>query len=276
MLQDGDKSIDSYSDETTYVPEVLAVSVKLPDFILKNPRLWLLQADAQFKLSGIIKEETQYYHILSRLPPNIIEECQDVIPDSYIPGTLKRLKSALLTRYTLSTEQRIKEVLDNIQFSPPELPSAFFRRLWATANGVLPYDVVIQRFRERLPTNISNTIAPLTNKLCTLYKTNNMRPISEENITLDVADTIQPSVNVSAIGNNNNHFRRHQQHSKSTKRPRSQTRGRSPAPRSNYREDGAWCRNHYLYRAQAKRCGRPGNCSFRPHRQDSSSNNPKN
>ena len=124
-----------------------------------------MQTNAQFKLANVTKEETQYYHLISRLPQEVILNSSDIVAEEFTPGALNRLKQALVKRYTLSTEQRIKEVLDNIQFTPSEAPSAFFRRLWSTANDALPYDEVIQRFRDRLPANIANTIAPMTNKM---------------------------------------------------------------------------------------------------------------
>ena len=147
----------------------LAVSVKLPEFILKDPELWLIQASSQFKLANITVEETKYHHIVSRLPPDVLISCRDIVKLPFTDGSLDRLEKALIKRFTLSTEQRIREVLDNLQFAPPETPSNFFRRMWSTADGVLAYDVVISRFRERLPPNIAAVIAPMTNNICELF-----------------------------------------------------------------------------------------------------------
>ena len=168
-----------------------------------------------------------------------------------------KLKQALLDRYTLSNDQRIKEVLDNIHFSPPELPSVFFRRLLATANGVLPYDIVLQRFRERLPSNIANAIAPMTNKLGTLFKATGDRQTNEEKTMLEVADAIQPQTSVSTISSASC------QHSNNIRaRPRSASRSRASSTK-RFNENGAWCKNHFRYREKTRTCSRPGQCSFK-------------
>ncbi len=146
-----------------------AASIKLPEFIIKNP-LWLIQAEAQFRIAHITSEKTKYYHNISRLPAAVLIDCKDVVVETYKKDDLDKLKQTLLDRYILSTDQRIKEVLDNIRFTHPELPSAFFRRLIATASGTLAYDIILQRLCERLPSNISNAIAPMTNNLGALFK----------------------------------------------------------------------------------------------------------
>lgn len=245
---------------------IKAVSVKMPAFIFKAPDLWFLQAEAQFGLAHVINDKTKYFHIVSALPQNILMECRDVIPLTYSDGAFEKLKTALIKRYCQSTEQRIKDVLDNIQYNPPELPSAFFRRLWSSADGVLPYDVVLQRFRDRLPSNVSNAIAPMTNKLHNSFKSTGNRPADEEITMLEVADAIQPQSSVSAVSNNSStSSSTFQRGGRPDRRSRSASRGRSRSPSARrYRENGSWCRNHFTYREQARKCSRPGNCAFRP------------
>lgn len=239
-----------------------AASVQLPEFIIKHPKLWFIQVEAQFDNARITSEKSKYNYILSRLPPDVLIQCEDVIPESFSAGTLDTLKQTLIKRFSPSSDQRIREVLDNIQFTPPELPSAFFRRLWSMAGDALTYDVVLQRFRERLPANIANTIAALTNNLSSIYKTTQTRPVNEESIMLEVADSIQPLATVSAINKQQpNRINR-----RIDRRTRSASRRRSPSSR-RYRESGAWCRNHFLYREKANKCGRPGSCSFTPRMQ---------
>ena len=244
-----------------------AASVKLPEFIIKNPRLWLIQAEAQFRIAHITSEETKYYHIISRLPAAVLIECEDVVVETYQKDDLNKLKQALLDRYTLSTDQRIKEVLDNIRFTQPELPSAFFRRLMATASGALPYDIILQRFRERLPSNISNAIAPMTNNLGALFKNTKQRPADEEKTMLEVADAIQPQSSVSAISTppyqqvSSYQSRSTAQHSSRGKH-HSATRSRSPSAK-RFQENGSWCKNHFTFREKTRTCSRPGRCTFK-------------
>lgn len=272
-----DDTTENSEKPDTSIINVQSVAVKLPEFILKDPELWLIQAESQFILSNVTREETQYHHIVSCLPQNVLFNCRDIVKNRYQRGSLQLLKKALIDRYSLSTEQRIKEVLDNCQYTPPELPSAFFRRLWATADGVIGYDVVIARFRERLPPSIANAIAPITNQICDQFKATQVRPLTEESTMLAVADLIAPNANVSAV----NKPQRHQRRS-SNRRSRSTSRGRSPSP-NNYRDNGNWCRNHFLYGKNCYNCSRPNSCTFRndfarnsPFSSNNNNNNSKN
>ncbi|KAI2797362.1 hypothetical protein BLOT_011343, partial [Blomia tropicalis] len=156
----------------------------------------------------------------------------------------------LIKRYTLSAEKRVKEVLDNIQL-PGELPSIFFRRMIATADEHLPYDIVLQRFRERLPGHIAEAITPITAQINKKYQADKTRPVQEELTMLEVADlipnsTVSPTFN-SAI-NHSPHRRSTSRHNRSTSRSR--IRSRSPSNK-RFHDNGSWCRNHFLYRDQA-------------------------
>lgn len=56
------------NDEKTVTNKVESVSVKLQEFWESDPETWLKTAEYQFRLAGIVNEETKYYHIASRLP----------------------------------------------------------------------------------------------------------------------------------------------------------------------------------------------------------------
>ncbi|KAI2811072.1 hypothetical protein BLOT_002243 [Blomia tropicalis] len=106
----------------------IANVVQSANIHLQRPRsLWIIQAKVQFQIAGINNQTTQYNHIISRLPKNVMLMCRDIVKVvPYKKGQLELLKQALGNRYTLSAEKRVKEVLDNIQQLPGELPSVFF------------------------------------------------------------------------------------------------------------------------------------------------------
>ena len=55
------------------------ISIKLPEFINKDPELWLIQVHSQFVLANVIKEELQYHYIVSSLPQEATINVRDVI-----------------------------------------------------------------------------------------------------------------------------------------------------------------------------------------------------
>ena len=55
-----------------------AVSLKLPEFSVDNPRSWFFFADNQFKLRGVTSEETKFTYCGVALPPHVICEISDL------------------------------------------------------------------------------------------------------------------------------------------------------------------------------------------------------
>ena len=86
------------SDSCTYAPVQFKLQVKLPEFIFKDPEIWLIQVESQFILWNITSEEAQYHHIVSRLPQSVIIHYRDIVKDGYKRGSLQLLKKALIDR----------------------------------------------------------------------------------------------------------------------------------------------------------------------------------
>lgn len=56
-----------------------AVSLKLPDFWLSDPKLWFAQAEALFAAKNITHEKTKFGHVVRVLPAQYASEVRDII-----------------------------------------------------------------------------------------------------------------------------------------------------------------------------------------------------
>ena len=240
------------------------IGIQLPCFTYKDPSLWFIQVNALFKLVKIVEEEQQFYHIVRSLPESVLANCIDVIEADFEPGKLKLLKDTLTKRYTPSHEERIREVLDVLHYDPTETPSNFFRKLISTSGGALPYELIVQRFKDRLPISMSAAITPMTKKIIRIYGETRTRPTEEENTMLEVADAIQSSqTNVESVSyHNRTSSRRSSVSSNCSNKSRTGRRGHR-----RFRPNGSWCKNHFNYRERAWSCGRPDTCKFKPRKQ---------
>jgi hypothetical protein len=54
------------------VTPVAHVAVKLPDFWVKDPKMWFVQAEAQFRRARITAETTMYDYVLMKLPQDVV------------------------------------------------------------------------------------------------------------------------------------------------------------------------------------------------------------
>ncbi len=52
--------------------QVAHVAVKLPEFLVMDPKMWFSQAEAQFRLARITAETTMYDYVLMKLPQDVV------------------------------------------------------------------------------------------------------------------------------------------------------------------------------------------------------------
>jgi hypothetical protein len=73
---------------------VAHVAVKLPDFWVKDPKMWFSQAEAQFRCARITAETTMYDYVLMKLPQDVVMSVRALVlaieadPVSRRPPTL--------------------------------------------------------------------------------------------------------------------------------------------------------------------------------------------
>lgn len=105
--------------------QVSAVSVKLPPFWTRSPRIWFTKVECQFTLQGISNESTKFAYVMSVLNEEVAEKVMDVIEN---PGDTPytNLKNSLIEQYTLSEERRIHELLYETDLGDKK-PSELFK-----------------------------------------------------------------------------------------------------------------------------------------------------
>lgn len=134
------------------------VSIKIPTFFKTNIAIWLKTVDGAFAISGIVNERTKYYHIISNLPPEILQSVEDKLDDTTLtPYTT--LKTALLSRNAPTVDVNVEDLLSRHQLGD-NLPSAFLRELQSTMRKINPdanveNDPILKwAFGRGLPTNV--------------------------------------------------------------------------------------------------------------------------
>jgi hypothetical protein len=118
--------------------EISRVDVRLPPFWPERPAVWFAQAEAQFSLAGVNSEKTKFYYVISQLDHRYATEVEDIItsPPEKDPYTM--LKAELVTRLSLSREQRIHQLL-TLEEMGNRKPSQFLRHLRRLAPDVPDY-----------------------------------------------------------------------------------------------------------------------------------------
>jgi hypothetical protein len=55
------------------------VTVKLPDFWVKDPKMWFSQAEAQFRRTRVTAETTMYDYVLMKLPEDVVMSVRSLV-----------------------------------------------------------------------------------------------------------------------------------------------------------------------------------------------------
>lgn len=153
---EGEQSLDpSTSNPQTVL--VNRVSIRVPPFWPDRPGLWFASLEAQFHINGITQELTKYYYAVSQLDTKCASEVEDIIiePPKEQPYTC--LKKALISRFSLSYEEKVRRLLEKEEVGDRK-PSSFLRHLRTLAGPSFPEQLLLTIWTNRLPHHIQGIL----------------------------------------------------------------------------------------------------------------------
>jgi len=105
----------SVVNNASEAPQLARVAVKPPPFWKSDPALWFLQLDAQFKLSNITVDETQYYTAISALDTEVLQSVRNIVLNPPAEHKYSTLKAKLISVFSESENVKLKQVLYELQ-----------------------------------------------------------------------------------------------------------------------------------------------------------------
>ncbi|UYV82469.1 hypothetical protein LAZ67_21002319, partial [Cordylochernes scorpioides] len=136
--------------------EICKVSVKIPPFWVEKPEIWFFQVEAQFKIGGIIQEDTKFNYLISQLEPKYIENIWDII-NSKSDNKYSECKSRLLELFRESEGLRIKKLISSIELGDMK-PSQLLQKLRSLATPDISDNLIKTLWLDKLPTSIKNIL----------------------------------------------------------------------------------------------------------------------
>ena len=130
-----------------------AVALKLPTFWTSQPRVWFLQAEAQFAIRKITADETKYYHVLAALDQDTAARLLDLIESPPSANKYQTLKERLVDTFGLSKRERASLLLHTRPLGDSK-PSALMDEMLALLGDHPPCMLFEQLFLEWLPEDI--------------------------------------------------------------------------------------------------------------------------
>lgn len=236
--------------------------VKLPPFDEIDPQLWLTMVESVFMARNVQLPATKYYNIVAKIPASVARQLKDIIQDTETTAAKKYwlLREEIPKRFSRTAEEKLSVLCSNTTIGDRKV-RPFFTEMLDLSEGVLPYDVLVQRFWKTLPPLAQAMIGNNIRNICEMYKKNKKRDLAEENIMLEMAQSMMNSemkkekdfeTKVEAVAK----VPTYQQNRSWNPSPARQNGGRQFNP------NGPLCRNHFQYGYRARFCLNPSTCQF--------------
>lgn len=138
---------------------VAAVGVKLPDFWKTDPEMWFAQAEAQFALANVTRDETEFHHIVAMVDPTVICHTSDLVQRPPVDNKYKAVRKRLVSRFLLTSQAKLERLLGTHDLGDLR-PSPLLAKMQELAPG-LAVDAPLLKmfFLQRLPPNVRGILS---------------------------------------------------------------------------------------------------------------------
>jgi len=144
--------------------QVAHVAVKLPDFWVKDPKMWFSQAEAQFRRARVTAETTMYDYVLMKLPQDVVMSVRALVSAIEADPVKQEqsytlMKEALLGSYGMTKWQMAYSLLDHPDLGDRRPSAMMAEMLSLRYETTAPDSLFLALFLRRLPTSIRDHLA---------------------------------------------------------------------------------------------------------------------
>lgn len=251
---------------TAEASQLARIAVKPPPFWRKDPALWFLQLDAQFKLGSVKTDETMFYTAVSALDAEVLQSVRDIVLNPPATDKYPALKQKLIATFTDSENVKLKQLLQDLQLGDMR-PTQLLGKMRDLSAGNFQDNVLKSLWMSRLPSNTQAILAASSEPLPKLAElADKIHELVAPAHIQEVQST--PSASISELQSQINALSQQVASLAANLQPR-HNRSRSKN-RYRYHRDPSKKRNHvppqdicYYHRnfgAEARKCSPP--CSF--------------
>lgn len=134
-------------------------TIILPNFWKEYPKLWFVQAEAQFAVAGINSEETKFNHIVANLDQSVLIHVADILEDLPGENQYRALKAAMLTRFDLSDHAKLEFLINSSHLPTNIRPSLLLAKMKELSQDLCIGSTVLRQiFIKRMPKSIQSAL----------------------------------------------------------------------------------------------------------------------
>jgi len=138
--------------------QIAKVGLKMPPIWKNNIKLWFIQVESNFILSGISQDATKYNALVASLDTECLTAVSDILLKPPSDKQYDTLKERLISEFSDSETRRVQKLLSTLQLGDLK-PSFLLRQMRELANNSLSDDFLKNLWMQRLPREIQTILS---------------------------------------------------------------------------------------------------------------------
>lgn len=254
--------------------EICRIGVKPPVFSKRDPDLYFIQMESQFRNANVTRDQTKYDYVVGSLDSVTLSNVADIVRTPPLENKYEAIKKRLINDFTDSENRKLRRLVQECELGEDK-PSQLLRTMKVLSNGAMNDDAIKTLWLGRLPEGVRAVVSIAEGDLdrCAkqadkMMEMGNFGTIAEiqrrsthaKDAPADDMQSLKQTINdlrreISEI--KLSHHKQHRGRSRTPSRSTEQrTRSRSKSQVSKFPH----CYYHHRFGATAKKCVKP--CSF--------------
>ncbi|GBM13148.1 hypothetical protein AVEN_64357-1 [Araneus ventricosus] len=134
------------------------VAVKVPAFWANNVKLYFAQIEANFRIAGIVSEQTKFDTLVAALDPQTLTHVSDLLYTPPKDNPYTALKNRLLSEFEVSQNKKVRALLEDLDLGDRK-PSSLLRQMQELSEGLVDDAFLKNLWLNRLPVNIRTILS---------------------------------------------------------------------------------------------------------------------
>ncbi|GBN11248.1 Transposon Tf2-8 polyprotein [Araneus ventricosus] len=129
------------------------IAVRVPAFWANNVKLYFAQIEANFRIAGIVSEQTKFDTLVAALDPQTLTHVSDLLYTPPTDNPYNALKNRLLSEFEVSQNKKVRTLLEDLDLGDRK-PSLLLRQMQELSEGLVGDAFLKNLWLNRLPVNI--------------------------------------------------------------------------------------------------------------------------
>ncbi|GBL99555.1 hypothetical protein AVEN_68822-1 [Araneus ventricosus] len=112
------------------------VALRVTAFWANNVKLYFAQIEANFRIAGIVREQTKFDTLVATLDPQTLTHVSDLLYSPPIDYPYTALKNRLLSEFQVSQNKKVKALLEDLDLGDRK-PSLLMRQMQDLSEGLI-------------------------------------------------------------------------------------------------------------------------------------------